>query len=299
MRRWGDRRALAVRHRRPVPRTLHPARGAWDHAGMHTPCYVRGEVAGVDIERIYYAGRATARTTGRDSRYAIGYLERRHGVWTRGPSPVVRGDAQRPSALEPRVIHSGGLWRMWFLSAVGEVGRGEQPDYELRYCESRDGVAWGGTSVFSTRDEGFFDNVVHPHRGRWEMILARGTNLHGTTPFPSQGLWWTASHDVPGRRAHWSAPTRMINTDRESRPWFAAGVCGPSFVREAERDGAQAVHVFVTGTRRRTSWPKTALRHMVHARIPPVPAPYYPATGRLTFTAPAGGGMPAHMRPQR
>ena len=272
-----DGRARALIHGAPA------GRASWDRVGMHTPCYVRGAIAGRSVERIYYAGRATTRMTGPGSRYAIGCLERHDGMWSRHEGPVLRGDAHRPSVLEPRVIYAGGRWRMWFLAAVGETGRGAQPDYQLRYCESDDGLAWSAPSVFATTAEGFFDNAVQHTGDRWEMLLARGTNLHGTVPFPSQGLWWSQSRTEPGARACWSPPIRLLDTAVASQPWFAAGVCGPSFVYERD-GGALRLHVFATGTRRRTSWWRAATRRLAGLRRPPAPAPYYLATGRLTFT---------------
>lgn len=255
------------------------SKDSWDWAGMHTPCYVR---TADGVERIYYAGRLTRRHSRRQSRYAIGLLERDGDAWMRRDEPVLVGDAARPSVLEPRVIHADGRWRAWFLSAVGEVGPGEQPDYELRYAESADGVSWDEPTTFATATEGFFDNAVTAHGGRWEMVLARGTNLHGTHPFPPQGLWWSEA-DAPGPRECWSPPVRLLDTDIRPEAWLGAGLCGPSFVRSRGSDGVERLHVFATGTRRRTSWWREAIRRLRQGRRPPVPAPFFLATGRLTF----------------
>lgn len=252
-----------------------PGRGAWDAAGMHSPSYVRGP----DAERIYYAGRSSRRITGPGSRYAIGCLERRDGVWWRRPGPVLAGDPARPSALEPYVLHAGGRWRMWFLSAIGEIGRGEQPDYELRYTESDDGIDWAAPQTFATVEEGFFDNAVVRGTDAWRMVLARGTNLHGTTPFPGQGLW-LAEAAVPHGRPAWSPPRRLLDTDDAAQDWYAAGVCGPSVVARGD-----TLHVFATGTGARRSWWRSAVGEVRAGRTPPVPSPYVLTTGRFTFRA--------------
>lgn len=257
-------------------------RGAWDYRGMHTPCFVEGWADGQRVERIYYAGRMSSRHTGSESRYAIGVLERGDDTWLRRDTPVILGDEDRPSALEPRVVFAGGVWRIWFLSTVGEVGPGEQPDYELRYSESTDGLSWGPSEIFAGRRDGFFDNAVNPHGGAWEMILARGTNLFGTQPYPDQGLWWAVSTTDPGGRGHWTSPVMFLDTDSSAEAWYAAGVCGPSFVRVNASDH-ERMHVFATGTRGPTSWWSAAVSRLRAGRRPPPPSPFYLAVGRLTF----------------
>jgi len=289
--RW---RIVVDSRRRAVQYGAPSAKNAWDWAGMHTPCYVR--VAGECLrERIYYAGRLTRQQSGRQSRYAIGLLERDGDGWIRRDEPVIVGDAARPSLLEPRVIYADGRWRAWFLSTVGEVGRSELPDYELRYAESADGIHWDTPTTFATSVEGFFDNAVEPYDGRWQMILARGTNLHGTRPYPSQGLWCSDA-DIPGPRECWSSPVPLIDTDVRPESWLGAGLCGPSFVREVDTDGIERLHVFATGTRRRTPWRRVAWDRVRTLKRPPVPAPYFLATGRLTFDA-EGSSRPGRSDP--
>ena len=275
------------------------SRRAWDGAGMHTPCYVRGEAGGREVERIYYAGRRSLAGTGPNSRFAIGLLEKRDGAWTRRSGPVLTGDTARPSALEPYVVWADGRWRIWFLSAIGEVGRGEQPDYELRYSESDDGEEWEPPEVFASTEEGFFDNVVIREPDGWSMLLARGTNLHGTSPFPPQGLWVASATGTPGGRACWSEPERLLDTDLEAEPWYAAGVCGPAIVLDDEvpsdQTGGSAperrVHVFATGTYPRIGWWRAAVGRLGQRRSLPPPAPFFLATGRFTFRCtPASGG---------
>lgn len=266
------------RRGRAVELGAPPDRRAWDAAGMHTPSYVRGRAGGRDVERIYYAGRRSRTITGPGSRYAVGYLERSDGIWRRGPAPVLTGDAARPSALEPFVLHAEGRWRMWFLSAIGETGRGQQPDYELRYTESDDGTRWDVPERFATVEEGFFDNTVAGGTGGARMVLARGTNLYGTTPFPAQGLWLAETARSPGPRDAWSAPRRLLDTDAGAQDWYAAGVCGPALVDEGE-----SLHVFATGTHAPLSWWRAAARRLRRGGRPPAPAPYFLTTGRFTF----------------
>lgn len=270
-------RFVAGRRGRAVELGAPPDRHAWDAAGMHTPSYAVGRAEGEVVERIYYAGRRSQKITGPESRYAIGCLEHRDGAWRRRPGPVLTGDAARPSALEPFVVHTDARWRMWFLSAVGETGRGEWPDYELRYTESDDGVRWEAPERFASVEEGFFDNTVVGGES-WRMVLARGTNLYGTTPFPRQGLWLTGTTGSPAGRPSWSPVQRLLDTDADAEDWYGAGVCGPAAVIDGD-----ALHVFATGAHAQTSWWRATAHGLRHGRRPPAPAPYFLTTGRFTF----------------
>jgi hypothetical protein len=253
-------------------------RHAWDAAGMHSPSGVLGCVDGREVDRIYYAGRRSRAITGPDSRYAIGYLQAVDGTWQRGPGPVLTGDRRRPSVLEPFVRYGAGRWRMWFLSAVGETGRGQQPDYELRYTESVDGVNWDAPERFSTFEEGYFDNTVFDGPDGCQMVLARGTNLYGTTPFPAQGAWLADAPGDPAGRGSWSAPRRLLDTDNDADDWYAAGICGPAAVVQGED-----LHLFATGTHASISWWRAAAGRLRRGSRPPAPAPYFLTTGRFTF----------------
>jgi len=263
--------------RRSRARALLPdaPRNAWDGGGMHTPSYLAA--ADGHPARIYYAGREGRRHTGEGSRYAVGMLERRDGAWRRAGPPLLRGDGARPSALEPRVVRHDGLHTMWYLAAPHEVAPGEQPDYELRTTTSRDGVTgWSTPRVFATAAEGFFDVALLPGGAGWTLVLARGTNLHGTAPFPEQGLWRMTAPSPSAHRADWSAPERILDTEAPGTPaWMGAGVCDPALA--ARPDGSLVV--FVTGTRRNRGWVRLAAERLRQGRRLPVPAPFHLAAG--------------------
>lgn len=267
--------------RRPL--VADPPAGAWDAGGLHTPSYVAER--GATGARIYYAGRVGRRHYGAGSAYAIGVLTLdSDGRWARREEPVLRGRPGRPSVLEPLVIAVDGGYRMWFLATPHEVAPGEQPDFEIHVTDSADGLAWEPPRVFATSEEGWFDNAVYPTPDGWEMVLARGTNLHGTTPYPSQGLWlMTANHPSADRR-DWSPARRVLDTDPAGVPsWAGRGVCGPSVVPGTH--GGRLV--FLTGTHDIGTWWRAAGFRLARARRLPVPAPYYFATGTVEL---AGGG---------
>ncbi|MCO8270236.1 hypothetical protein M1L60_06465 [Actinoplanes sp. TRM 88003] len=233
--------------------------------------------------RIYYAGRAGVRHYGEGSEYSIGVLTQGpQGEWARRGTPVLRGWPGRPSVLEPLVIPVDSGYRMWFLATPHEVGPGEQPDFELHVSDSADGLRWEPPRRFSTAAEGWFDNAVHPAPHGWEMILARGTNLHGTRPYPGQGLWVTRCATPSPDRAAWSPPERVLDTDAPGTPsWMAREVCGPSVVPLA--DGRRLV--FLTGTHDVGSWRHAARRRWATARRLAVPSPYFLTTGAVTVPA--------------
>lgn len=112
------------------------------------------------------------------------------------------------------------------------------------------------------------------------MVLARGSNLHVTPEFPDQGLWWITAAHPSADRADWSTPQRLLDTDAPgTAPWMARGTYGPALAF-ADPASTQAT-VFVTGTRSTPRWPVLALRHLARLRRPPVPAPFYLATGSI------------------
>jgi hypothetical protein len=265
-----------------VPLAPAPPKGQWDARGMHTPSYVRGP--GGREERIYYAGQSSRSVTGKRSRYAIGYLVRTHAGWQRHGPPVHIGTPERPSVLEPLVRYDDGVWRMWYVSAPHEVGRGELPDYQLEYVEGDDGIRWSTPQVLFSVEDGYFDNAVQSVDGHYEMVVARGTNLYGTPGYPAQGLWWLRSPRLSGRRADWTGtPVRLLDTDVEPLPWFANGGCGPSFHYGDTETDRDTMYVFFTGTHARTNWLKIAAARLARRRRPPVPAPFYLATGRIAI----------------
>lgn len=257
-----------------------PGLGEWDALGQHSPSYVRGTVGGREVERVYYAAQLSARTSGPRSRWAIGFLQRVDGTWHGGAGPVLVGDGERPGVMQPIVVADEGRWRMWFLSvATGEVGRGEQPDYELRYAESDDGVFWDEPEPFASTEEGFFGGTVLRTAEGWQMLLSRGTNLYGTEPFPGQGLWLTAAAGAPAGRGSWAPLHRILDTDERAEPWYASGVSGPSAVLEGE----DRLHVFVTATHAPVTWRRAAADRLRQRRRPPLHSPFQLTTARLTF----------------
>ena len=288
--RWALR-TVPGRPRRAAQLFTPPRLGSWDSHGTHTPSYVSGRSArGTPAQRIYYAGRSTIRNGGPGSRYAIGAAELQEGRWIRRASPVLTGDSRRPSAFEPLVRYEGGTWRIWYLSAPNEVGRDEQPDYELRYRESADGLTqWSAPTTLFTSDEGYFDNTVHPVDGGFEMLLARGSNLYGTKPYPRQGLWWARSHVPSGTRADWTAdPVRILDAETAPPWWLERGAFGPEFHYGRRATDETTMYVFTSGTSAATPWLRSAIQRLRERKLPPAPTPFILSVGRLTI--PHAGG---------
>lgn len=258
---------------------------------MHTPSYV--PPVGDQPARIYYTGRRSRRHFGPGSSYAIGALELVDGEWRRREEPLVQGTAPRESVLEPLVATEQGRYVMWFQANPHEIGPGEQPDYELRVSESWDGVAWSEPAVFASSPEGFFDNAVARIHGGWVMVLARGSNLHNTPSFPTQGLWMSRARQLSVNRSDWTMPDRVLDTDLPGTvAWMARGVYGPAVLPL----GNHELLVFVTGTRDAPRWPVFNIQRMLRGRPPVAPSPFYLATGSIsvsTATAEQGARGPS------
>jgi hypothetical protein len=268
------------RRRRAAALIADSPRSAWDGGGMHTPSYLppSGDVPA----RIYYAGRAGRRHVGAGSGYAIGMLELRNDRWIRRESPILTGSVHRSSVLEPKVIRHDDRYIMWFLATPHEVAPGEQPDYELRTTTSLNGVDdWTPPTAFATVQEGVFNIALTESGNEWQMVLARGTNLHGTSPFPPQGLWLMRANQPSEQRTAWSEPVRLLDTDTPSTPaWMGRGVCDPAVV--VAPDGT--LTVFVSGTRRYRSWKSLVFQQLKRRKRIPVPAPFYLCTAALRFS---------------
>lgn len=250
---------------------------------MHTPSYV--PPIGEQPARIYYTGRGSRKHYGPTSSYAIGAIEYIDGEWRRMDGPLIEGSGSRRSVLEPFVVTDRGRYVMWYQANPHEIGPGELPDYELRVAESIDGVEWSAAKVFATPAEGFFDNALVRTDEGWLMVLARGSNLHGTPDFPSQGLWLTQCRELSSDRADWSEPVRVLDTDLPgTAPWMAQGVYAPAVLVTEDGD----VVIFVTGVRDAPSWPVFNLQRILRGRRPVVPSPFYLSVGALTLPRTVG-----------
>ena len=243
---------------------------------MHTPSFV--PACDDTPARIYYAGRAGRRHVGDGSRYAIGVLELVGDRWTRRDRAVLTGSGHRSSVLEPLVVRDSGRYHLWYLATPHEVAPGEQPDYQLMSTSSEDGLTgWTEPEVFCTAEEGFFDNAAIRTPTGWLMVLARGTNLHGTTPYPAQGLWTMTATTPSLHRADWTAPERLLDTDAPGTPsWIGRGVCDPALGLGS--DGR--LTVVLTGTRDAPAWPRLAASRLVRGRRLPPPRPSSSPPGR-------------------
>ena len=122
---------------------------------------------------------------------------------------------------------------------------------------------------------------MYPTSKGWGVLLARGTNLHGTVPFPGQGLWGMRATTPSSDRAEWSPAQRVLDTDMPGTPpWMGRGVCGPSVVPLP--DGRR--RVFLTGTREAGSWWQAARVRATRAHRLPAPSPYFLPTGAIHLT---------------
>lgn len=271
-----------------LPLVDQPVKGAWDHYGLHEPCFVSGpapESAGEQIpcRRIYYTGRASRQVLGNKAPYAIGVLEWTPEGWKRCPRPVVVGDTHAPSALGPKVVYADGKWRMWFRATPREPARGDHPVHEIRYTESEDGInGWSQPRPFRSSTEGFAHAYVLNSGARSEMLLSKSPNLYGEPHYPPQKLWLSTSTTPSGDVRDWSAPEEVLDAAKGDT-WMRNGLFGSSLCVDDAPGTADIRRVFCTGVHESISWPKYALGRLAAFRRPPVPAPYYFTIGHFTL----------------
>jgi len=243
----------------------HPDEGRWDE-WLHTPSYAQGP-AGEEhapCERIYYTGSQAA--TGDERLFSIGVLERSGGLWRRREEPVLRGRGARKNVLEPKVLWSGGKWRMWVMATAKEAGPEDLPDYQIHYLESDDGIGgWSEPQVIFDQSDNYFDAAAIEAGEGIEMVVARAPNMFGTPGFPTQGLWWLSSPRASGERSDWTTePVQLVDAERGAA-WYASGVYGPSMAYGDSAADRDTLYVFFTG-----------------AAVPD-PEPYVLSVGRLAI----------------
>lgn len=252
-----------------APLVEHPEEGRWDE-WLHTPSYAQGPAGhgNSPCERIYYT--ASQGEPDSERLFTIGVLERSGEGWRPREKPVLRGLGDRINVLEPKVMWSQGKWRMWVMATAKEAGPEDLPNYQIHYFESDDGIGgWSDPQVLFDERDNYFDAVAIETDAGSEMVVARAPNMFGTRGFPSQGLWWLASHIPSGDRSHWTTrPVQLLDADHGPR-WYASGTYGPSIAygdTPADRD---VIYVFFTG-----------------AAVPD-PDPYILSIARLTVRRPS------------
>jgi hypothetical protein len=116
--------------------------GAFDESGCSMSCIV--EEAGRWY--LYYTGWTLGRTV--PFYLAVGLAvsdDRGRSFRKVSPAPVLGRHAVDPFlCASPSVLIEGGVWRMWYVSAVRWEMRPDGPRhyYLVKYAESRDGIDW-------------------------------------------------------------------------------------------------------------------------------------------------------------
>lgn len=266
---------------RPQRIIRQPARGSWNRC-LHSVCYVKGEVDGRPVERIYHAGRATETVLSTTAPYRIGFLERRDGEWMSHPTPIeVKGLIGLEGVLEPKVEYADGFWHMRYL-ALTEVGDDKDGNHTILYSRSRDGeTGWSDPVVFSDAAAGFYDSVVLPDGDRFRLTLTRDSNLFGRVPYPKQGIWLAASDSRGTRLEDWSPPELVLDPDLDDDGWYRGGMCSPSPQWSDRPETPRRLHVFFVAAAAAMPWWRRAARALRARRRLPVPSPFFFTIGRL------------------
>ena len=107
------------------------------HAGGRTFQYDTGWTRGVTVPFYFYAGLAISDDGGRTFRRV-------------SPAPILERNRVDPFlTASPWVMLDEGVWRMWYVSGVDwtRTQGGVSHRYDIRYAESRDGIAWHRTGL--------------------------------------------------------------------------------------------------------------------------------------------------------
>lgn len=278
--RWTFDMAGRFRARSLVPQ---PPRGAWNRC-MHSVCYVKGEMDGAEVERIYHAGRPAETVLSTTAPYRIGYLEKRDGEWVSCAEPLVlEGLIGHVGVLEPKVEYRDGLWHMRYLALTSP---GDDPDgrHTLLSSVSEDGrTGWSTPTVFADSEAGFFDSVSVPFalgdRKGHLMVLTRSGDFDDRSPYDSHGMWWSSAPDYSGDPARWTPPVQFLDAAASKEDWYGRGTYSPSLVWNDEEG---QLEVFFAASPRPTSWLRLARENLARWRPPPVPSPLYFTIGRAT-----------------
>jgi hypothetical protein len=137
-----DRNAEPEFDPEPVVRFGPP--GAFDDCGATGGCLVsRGEThylyysgwsLAIEVPFLFYIGCAVSNDAGR--------------TFEKISSAPVLGRSRLDPFLtaSPSILVEGGVWRMWYVSSTGwTTGTRVEPDYNIRYAESTDGIDWRPT----------------------------------------------------------------------------------------------------------------------------------------------------------
>lgn len=178
--------------------------GAFDESGCSMSCLV--EHAG--RLHLYYTGWTLGRTV--PFYLAIGLAVSDDGGRTFekvSPAPVLGRHRVDPFlCASPSILVEGGVWRMWYISAVRWEERPEGPrhHYLVKYAESRDGIDWdrdGRVAVGFQSGEEYAIGRPHVIRedGLYRMwYCVRGDRYRIGYAESPDGLDWTRRDDLAG-----------------------------------------------------------------------------------------------------
>jgi hypothetical protein len=128
----------------PEPLVRIGPRGAFDDSGVTGGClvdqggrlhlYFSGWSLGVGVPFLFFIGLAVSTDGGATFEKV-------------SAAPILGRNRFDPYlTASPSVLVEGGMWRMWYVSSTGwSAGTETEPNYNIRYAESTDGIEWHPT----------------------------------------------------------------------------------------------------------------------------------------------------------
>jgi len=184
--------------------------GAFDESGCSMSCIVRQGSRWF----LYYTGWMLGRTVPFYLSVGLAVSEDDGRTFHKySPAPIMDRCTVDPFlTASPCVIVDGGIWRMWYVSAMEWETKSDKPRhrYLIKYAESRDGVQWRRDGRIAIDFEGDDEYAMgRPHVVKdgemyrmWYCI--RGEQYRIAYAQSSDGLVWTrcdAANEPPPRQA--------------------------------------------------------------------------------------------------
>lgn len=214
-------------HDQPV---LSPGQlGGFDDSGAMPSCVVNKG----GRKYLYYIGWNQGVTV--PYRNAIGVAVSDDGgtTFTRAfPGPVLDRTRDEPFfTATPYVLIEDGIWRCWYASTTGFVvvaGRPE-PVYQIKYAESRDGLAWQRPNItcipYKSDGEANARPAVVKENGKYRMWYCyRGSVNYRTDKSQSYRIGYAESADG----LEWQRLDHLAGIERSDSGWDAKMIAYPN-----------------------------------------------------------------------
>lgn len=137
--------------------------------------------------------------------------------------PICDRDMSEPFFnTAPCVLKDGDSWRMWYVSCTGWrlINHRQEPLYNIKYAESRDGINWIRTGRICIGYDDFTEAIGRPcvyfEDGRYKMLYSyRSATGYRTDPAKSYRLGYAES----ANGLDWVRLDAQVGIERSAEGW--------------------------------------------------------------------------------